>query len=320
MILENHGGEYYHCRIPSIAKTDNNSVIACYECRKTDSDWSDIDLKIIRSTDKGETWQTVNLIKGNGNTMNNPVLTVCGNTIHFIYCKNYMQMFHIVSTDDGINWTDAKEITSITQDIRHTVVATGPGHGTVTADDTIVIPVWYAYNENDAKSHHPSFIGTIYSKDNGNSWSAGETIKEKDLKDPSECAVALLSDGSVLLSVRNENRQKCRFFTKSPDGYSHWQHIGTDNRFPDPVCQGSMANDGKRILHLNCCSTTGRQNLTLKISADDFATFTSIPVDSCAGYSDICVIDGTAYIIYEDTTDTTDEYYTTIKFIKIVIN
>ena len=314
MIIENHGGKYYHHRIPGIICTGFGSFLAYYESRKTDSDWSEIDIKIIRSTDNGKTWQTVRVISGDGNTLNNPVIIVNGKSLHFLFCENYKRVFHSVSSDDGETWSAPVEITSVFAYIEHTVVALGPGHGLTLHDGTMIIPVWFALNNENKKAHSPSFISTLYSKDNGKTWHAGEIIKSDILVNPSECATALLSDGSVVMSIRNENDCRLRFFAKSPDGVTDWQIIGADERFADPICQGSMINSGKSICHINCDDKTQRKNLTLKITRDDFKTIEKIKIDDCGGYSDLCIKNDTAYIIYEDTTDTDDEYYVNLKF------
>ena len=57
MILEKIKTEYYMCRIPGIIATSRGSLVAYYECRKAPGDWAQIDLKIQKSTDGGESWQ-----------------------------------------------------------------------------------------------------------------------------------------------------------------------------------------------------------------------------------------------------------------------
>lgn len=314
MIIENHGGEYYHCRIPGIVCTGFGSLLAYYECRKTDSDWSEIDLKIIKSTDNGESWNTANIIKGNGKTLNNPVMIVNGNALHLLYCENYKRVFHSVSYDDGENWSDLEEITEVFCCVEHTVVALGPGHGIFLQDGTMLIPVWFALNKENKTAHRPSFISTLYSKDNGKTWCVGEIIKADFLVNPSECALGILSDASVVMSIRNENDCRLRCFAKSPNGYENWQITGFDERFRDPICQGSMTNSENILLHINCNDKNERKNLTLKITNDDFKTIKGLKIDDCGGYSDICVKNNIAYIIYEDTTDTEEEYFVNLKF------
>lgn len=67
--------------------TQNGTLIAYYECRRADSDWADIDIKIIRSCDRGDNWETVDIIKSGSNTLNNPVMIVKDDTVHLLYCK-----------------------------------------------------------------------------------------------------------------------------------------------------------------------------------------------------------------------------------------
>ena len=94
MLLEKVNGEVYsQCRIPGIVITENGTLLAYYECRKSNSDWAEIDIKIIRSSDEGDSWQTVNVLEGNGNTLNNPVMFVKGEELHFLFLKNYKELF-----------------------------------------------------------------------------------------------------------------------------------------------------------------------------------------------------------------------------------
>ena len=113
MLIEKVKTEYELYRIPGIIMTNHDTLIAYYECRRSDSDWADTDIKIIRSEDCGDTWETVDIIKSGGNTLSNPVMVVNGDTIHLLYCKNYKQVFHSVSTDDGKNFSAPKEISEV---------------------------------------------------------------------------------------------------------------------------------------------------------------------------------------------------------------
>ena len=86
MLIEKvNNGSYSQCRIPGIVVTEKGTLLAYYECRKTNSDWADIDIKVIRSTDEGDIWKTATVIKGNGNTLNNPVMFVKNQELHFLF-------------------------------------------------------------------------------------------------------------------------------------------------------------------------------------------------------------------------------------------
>ena len=297
MLIEKvHGETYSQCRIPGMVMTENDTLLAYYECRKSNSDWAEIDIKIIRSTDEGETWQTVTLIEGKGNTLNNPVMFVKGGQLHFLFLKNYKVLFHCVSMDDGKTFSEPQPI-SIPCDFFYNVIAVGPGHGIVRGD-TMIVPVWFAQNEETPQAHRPSIIATMYSTD-GENWQIGEVIGKEVLINPSECALASTADNKVLISIRNENEEHLRAFAVSDDGISNWGDVYFDPQMPDPICMGSMCSDNGKIYHINCQSNTARENLTVKISKDGFKSFERVFVDTPAGYSDIAVKNDTLYILYE---------------------
>lgn len=297
MLIEKVNGETYsQCRIPGIVITEKNTLLAYYECRRTNSDWADIDIKIIRSTDEGDTWQTVNVIEGNGNTLNNPVMFVKGEELHFLFFKNYKQLFHCISTDDGKTFSKHQE-KSIDCDFFYNVVAVGPGHGIV-HDGKMIVPAWFAQNKENAMAHKPSIIATLYST-NGEKWQMGDIIGKDVLINPSECALAVTAENKVLISIRNENDCYQRAFALSDDGFSNWGEVYFNPQIPDPICMGSMCHENGKIYHINCDSSTAREHLTVKISEDCFKNFESIFVDTPAGYADIAVKNGALYIFYE---------------------
>lgn len=297
MLIEQvHNGQYSQCRIPGIVVTDQGTLLAYYECRRTHSDWADIDIKIIRSTDRGETWQTVAVIPGKGNTLNNPVVFVKGQTLHFLFLENYKRLFACVSTDDGKTFSAPQEKT-IPCPFFYNAAAIGPGHGIV-HNGNMIVPIWFAQNRESPKAHHPSVIATLYSAD-GEQWHLGEIIGKDSLINPSECALAVTVDNQVLISIRNENSCHQRAFATSRDGFSGWTEPAFHPQMPDPVCMGSMCHNEEAVYHINCASGTARENLTVKISRDGFQSFESLFVDTPAGYSDIAVRDGTLYILYE---------------------
>lgn len=299
MIIERLNGSYAVCRIPSLIVTDSGTLLACYECRSSQSDWAQIDIKIIRSTDKGDSWETVEIISGNGHTLNNPVLTADGGTVHLLYCEDYKELYYRRSTDGGRSFGAVKRISQVFEknDRFYNVAAIGPGHGII-HNGSILLPVWFAYDREDAKAHHPSYIRTVGSDDGGETWRLGEVIGEGRLVDPSECALAVWQ-GKVMISIRNENECRRRAFALSDSGYDNWSEPVFLDNMPDPVCMGSMFHTDSEIYHINCAHTGAREELTVKISRDGFESFNSILVDKLGGYSDIAVKDEEIYVLYE---------------------
>ena len=311
MLIEKVNGEIYsQGRIPGIVITEQGTLLAYYEGRKDKSDWAEIDIKIIRSTDEGETWQTISIIPGNGHTLNNPVLFVKEDEIHLLFLKDYKTLFHAVSKDDGLTFSEPQE-KNIACDFFYNVIAVGPGHGIV-HDGKMIVPVWFAQNRLLRKAHHPSIIATLYST-NGEQWYVGEVIGKDMLKDPSECALAITNDNKVLISIRNENKIHQRAFAISNDGICNWENLHFHPQMQDPICMGSMCHQDGTIYHINCDSSTERENLTIKVSRDCFETFDSIFVDTPAGYSDIAINNNTLYILYERDCTNGGLYFKKIK-------
>ncbi len=313
-LLEKIHKEYTACRIPGMVITENGTLIAYYECRKGFSDWADIDLKIIRSVDGGRSWTIVKIIRGDGNTLNNPVMIVKGEDIHFLYCKNYKYMLSCKSVDDGQTFSDEVEISDVFDNCGffYNAVAVGPGHGIV-HNGTLLAPVWFACNKEDPQAHRPSVIGTIYSKDNGVTWKPGEIIGKDILVNPSECALGIDKDGKVLISIRNENPVYKRAISVSDNGYAGWSEVVFSNILTDPICQGSMDSYKGEIFHINCECQTERKKLCIKITDNNFKTSRRKHVDQKGGYSDIVVTDDWIYVIYERDIENDGLYFKRIK-------
>ena len=300
MLVEKAYADYTDFRIPGIVVTEEGTLLRYCEARKSRSDWADIDIKVDRSTDGGGSWETVLLISSGGNTLNNPVMFVDGEQLVFLYCKNYKEIWKCVSTDDGKSFGEIERVNFESGvDFFYNVVALGPGHGIV-HHGRLIVPVWFAYDHVNEKSHHPSFISTFYSDDRGASFRVGEILFKDELKDASECALAVTSEDELLISIRHSG-QRMRALAKSRDGISGWRELRFEENLPDPICMGSMTHRNGRIFHTNCDSTEGRENLTVKISDDCFHSFQSIFVSDIGGYSDIAVWEDKIFILYEKT-------------------
>lgn len=298
MLIEKNNTEYAVCRIPGLVRTEKGTLLCYYECRSDLSDWARIDIKIRRSTDGGATWQTVEIIPGGGDTLNNPVMIADGSTVHMLFCRNYRQLYHRISTDDGLSFSEPVELDAL-QRAGHpfTCLAVGPGHGIV-HQGTLLIPMWFAYDPQDPKKHWPSRLAVLYSKDHGNSWHCGDVLAD-NLLDPNESCLAVTAWDQVLISIRNRQEAHLRALAVSPTGYDQWSEALLWDSLPDPHCMGSMDSYGGEIYHINCANQGKREDLAIKISADDFRSFRTLPVDSVGGYSDLAVTQDRIFILYE---------------------
>lgn len=144
-------GEHgYACyRIPAVVVTNSGSILAFAEARKKScSDTGNIDLVMRKSIDNGLTWSDLKVIWDDGlNVCGNPAPVVDEDTgdIHLLSTWNHgadhesriidetskftREVYHIVSNDDGDNWSVPRNITKTTKLPNWTWYATGPVHG-----------------------------------------------------------------------------------------------------------------------------------------------------------------------------------------------
>ena len=290
---ESENGEYVSLRIPGIVEAADGSLIAYFECR-TGGDWSAIDLCMRRSTDGGRSWsERSKPVSGKGRmTTNNPVMIPDGDRLVFLYCEGYKRLFCKISEDCGKSWSQARELTEAVEhemgDTFWSNLAVGPGHGIRTQSGRLIVPIWFAINKSDIFAHHPSVVTTLYSDDRGESWHLGEILTGDGVEDPNESTVAELSDGRLMLNVRNISPCRRRAVAYSSDGGAHFTPMEFAPDLADPKCMGSMCRAGERLLFSNCNSTNGRIDLTLSVLDENARVTERMLLCDTGGYSDLC--------------------------------
>lgn len=318
---------YETFRVPGIVVTGEGTVLVYCEGRRgSRSDWADIEILMCRSTNGGRTWSPpVRVADAGKETVNNAVAIVDrdGGRIHFLYCLNYARCFYMYSDDDGQTFSEPSEITAAFEPFRKeyawNVLATGPGHGIQLRNGRLIVPVWLSTAK---REHRPSAVSTIYSDDHGKTWHAGEIVAAhpEPLINPSETLAVQLSDGRVLLNIRNENRVYQRAIATSEDGATGWTQIKFDEELYEPICMAGLihlpqpiADNDSTFVFTNPHSEANpnfhaknnfryRENVTVRLSYDDCESWpvSRVLEPGISGYTDLAVgPDGTIYCIYE---------------------
>jgi sialidase-1 len=326
-------GGYGTYRIPGIVVTKRGTVIAYTSARRDLSfgDWSDIDIVLRRSTDGGRTWEPSRRIAGDSKGVtDNPVAIVDSETgvIHFLFQKDYARCYYMHSEDDGRTFSEPVDITAVFEQFRTEydwhVIAPGVGHAIQLRNGRLLVPIWMSIGKQESpriRAHRPSAVATIYSDDHGRTWKRGDIIvnSSDQIPNPSESMAVQLSDGSVMMNIRNESTRHRRVVSVSPDGATHWSTPRFDETLFEPVCAASIIRysldrrggrgsilfsnpDSETIPGVGMFQFRARQNLTLRMSYDEGRTW---PVQrvidpGVTGYSDLAVgPDKTIYCIYE---------------------
>ncbi len=327
-LFESGTGGYALYRIPGLVVTDQGTLIAYCEARKTLSgDWGAIDLMYRRSEDGGQTWSEPKKFDVGGGfeknpvainqklgkfpdiTVNNPVMIADKGVVHFLYCVEYMRAFYTRSEDDGKTFSPPVEITRTFEDFKPAydwkVIATGPGHGIrLSKNGRLIVPVWLSTGEG-GHAHRPSAVSVIVSDDAGKNWKRGDIVlQHPDLTNPSETAAVELPDGRVMLNIRHESSPHQRAVSISEDGATKWSKSARDPALPEPICMGSLVRLGDRVLFSNPHNTDGRdrRNVSIYVSEDSGKSWKyrrSIE-SGFSGYSDLAIgKDGSVYCFHE---------------------
>ncbi|MFD1616369.1 sialidase family protein [Gelatiniphilus marinus] len=323
--LFKNGENGYACyRIPAVVTTINGTVLAFSEARKAGcSDTGDIDLVMKKSTDNGVTWSALKIIwDDKANVCGNPAPVVDAETgtIHLLATWNNGKdhenqiingtsiesrlVYHLVSTNNGETWSNPKNITESTKKENWTWYATGPVHGIQLKKGAhkgrLVIPC-----DHIEKGTKKYYSHAIYSDDHGETWQLGKSTPNHQVN---ECTVAELTNGDLLLNMRNYDRNtaKTRQIAISKDGGHTWINQTFDTELPEPRCQGALLSvtkgENNRLLFTNPADSLARINMTLSISDDDGLSWDKkISIyESHSAYSDLTELkNGNILVLFE---------------------
>jgi sialidase-1 len=323
---------YSNYRIPSLITTKDGSLLAFCEARKDNrGDSGNIDLIVKRSTDNGLTWSSPIVVWDAGpETAGNPcpvvdqktgriinilcwnLATDHGKDLHAGTAKDTRRVFQTHSDDDGLTWTEPKDITAAVKDPSWWWYATGPGIGIQLEKGIhkgrLVIPA-----NHTTKDYYGAH--TLYSDDGGDTWSVSNTIKPT----VNESQVVELSDGRLMMNMRSQGlaetkrpRNGYRSIAFSTNGGESWTPPRFDKTLGDPRCQGSIIRFNKDTLLFSNPNPAikadrgDRIRMTVRSSSDDGKTWPGelLIYEGPSAYSSLAKTpDGKVGLLYEKDTD-----------------
>ena len=285
---------YKNYRIPSLIYTKSDVLLAFAEGRANLLDHAKNDIVLKRSSDHGKTWGSLILVDEDGkNALNNPQALVRNDGRIILMYQRYAEGYgekrampgldgeRICKTllthsdDDGLTWSEPKDITSQVKRPEATSVASGPGIGIELKNgkhaNRLIMPFnqgpfgkWYVYS--------------VYSDDGGETWIKGEIApyKKKARGWANEVQMVELSNGRLLLNARSETGARKRKIAYSDDGGHTWSDVYDDKALLEPECQGSLISyNDSIVLFCNPRHRTRRLRGTVYASTDEGLTWPS---------------------------------------------
>jgi sialidase-1 len=296
---------YNAYRIPSLVVTTRGTLLAFCEGRKNSiSDHGDIDLMLRRSTDGGKTWSEQVIVYEEGGTalitIGNPRPVADRDTgiVWRSSCRSNRDVFMTHSKDDGKSWAKPTEITADVKAKDWEWYATGPGHGIQLTrgkhKGRLVFPCDHG-TKKGGRAH------VFISDDHGKTFVRTKPAGWKT----NECEVVELTDGRLLLTMRNGLGKCLRAFSTSEDGGETWSKPVLHPDVYCPVCQASIHRYSWKpsILLYSGPGGPDRIKMTVRASFDEGKTWPvsrQVKQEAGSGYSDLAVLpDGSICCFYE---------------------
>ncbi len=317
-------------RIPALAVTKSGVVVAVCDARADRGQDlpNDIDLVMRRSFDSGETWSDVQVISDFGaQGGGDPSLLVDRNTgrlwCFFVYAPDGVgvktsqpgvdgdtfQLMLIHSDDDGVTWSEPRNINADVKDPAWEAAWTSPGRGYQDREGRLYFPL-------SRKSGDALYSHFIFSDDGGKTWHMGGPAGEYT----EEWMLVQRKNGDLLANMRNNRQENHRYVAVSKDRGKTWDAAQPHKGLIEPICQASLLwynDESKEQLLFSNPASTKRERLTIRLSRDEGVTWPVSRVlhEGPAAYSCLAILpDGQIGILYERGDETPYQKVTFARF------
>ena len=274
-------------RIPSLVVSNKRTLIAICDARvdqRGDAP-NNIDLVMKRSFDLGRTWTPMRRIVAfpGQEAACDPCTLVDRETgtiwVFYDYAvphdtlplKRHIMFHAIRSDDDGETWSDPLDLTSELVKPDWYYLAAAPGMGIQARGGRLIAPTYSVRRDAPSQSH------MLSSDDHGGTWHLSAGVGGSN----DECQVVELSDGTLMINMRQPREKGCRGVAVTADGGETWSDTVDDSALVEPGCQASFVRytdtrDGdskNRLLFANPAYATERVCMTVRLSYDEGKTW-----------------------------------------------
>lgn len=291
--LGDNGSKFY--RIPAVVTCEDGTLVAVADKRiENNGDLpGKIDVVCRTSTDNGLSWTpAVNVaVHDENGGYGDPALVIDQKTGDILCIATHGQglwtatpgdharIVVMRSKDQGKTWSEPLDITdgffTSTDDqkapIKGVTGFASSGRALQLKDGRLMFVL--VVRDNPAKGWSPLKNYAIYSDDGGYTWTSSGVVAEAD---GDEAKVTELSDGRILMTIRNRKRGP-RLITYSSDRGETWTPAVPAEDLKDPACNGDLLTwdrNGREILLQSICNdTTRRANITIFASFDGGKTW-----------------------------------------------
>lgn len=305
------GKDGYHTyRIPAIVKSTKGTLLAFCEGRESQSDHGNVDIVLRRSKDDGKTWSDMTVVRNNGTFQAGnpcPIIDESTGQVMLFFCeskvsersvlqgKGTREVCMMVSDDDGLTWSEPRNISSMTKKADWRWYAVGPCSGIQIQSGKykgrLVVPANHSIHFEDGKKWEYR-CHALYSDDHGTTWTIGSSSKAG----ASETQIAEVAPDRLIQDIRMQTHRKgLRAVRFSDDGGATWTPFKHDPTRTDPVCQGSViavpqtGSVTNRLYSSNPAGKSKRVNMTVYTSSDggkDWQKFATLN-NTAAAYSNL---------------------------------
>ena len=188
---------------------------------------------------------------------------------------SYLWLFK--STDNGLTWSEPKDVTGMVKEDWMVFCGTGPGRGTTTImPDGTERLIFSIYHTNKTGGLSTQASATIYSDDGGETWTRGAAAVEALGEDPSSASrltqltenqVIDLGGGKIVMFSRNYSG--AAYMSISTNGGATWDSCERNPAVYDTYCQMSALKheyNGKTYLIISNPNASGRNNMTIRVT------------------------------------------------------